>query len=149
MAAADGIYFLTWEKNNTNNTAYSMEAETHNVMLVGDATTPAFDTDEFRSPDVDDEVAGSGYSSGGQNFTGTEWSVAAGIAKYDCTDPQWTTIDLSADPAMAAVYYYDSGAAATDQLLFMQDFVTQAAPDGGNLDIAVDTLGLWQADLIP
>ena len=72
---AGGAYALTFEKMFIDTAAQTMEAETHKEALVTDTHTPDFDLDDFFD-DVDNEVTGAGYTTGGVTVTGTEWTIA-------------------------------------------------------------------------
>jgi hypothetical protein len=97
-------------------------------MLVLDAYTPNFDTHDFRD-DVTNEASGTGYTSGGVAHTATEITLAAN--------------------AMAAVQYFNVGAAGTDQLILLSDFVTAASTTNGTFQIAWHASGIFTLDFTP
>jgi hypothetical protein len=143
---ASGLYGLTFEKMFIDTAAQSMEAETHKILMVEDAHTPDFNAHNFRD-DITNEVAGTGYTAGGQAFTGTEWTISGGVLTYDFTDPAWTTSTIP--NAMAAVGYFNVGSAATDQLLFLLDFITAASSSGGTFTININASGAITFDFTP
>ena len=101
----------------------SLEAETHKVLMVTDSEAPNFDTHDFRA-DIAAEVTGTGYTLGGVDD------------HHDRGHPRRRGADLrrrrrvlgvvTIANAMAAVGYTNVGSAATDQLIWLSDFVTAA-----------------------
>lgn len=127
-----GAYALTWEKMFIDTAAQTMEAETHKEGLVTDTHAPDFDLDDFFD-DVDNEVTGTNYTTGGVAVTGTEWTIATGLMTYDATDVVYSNVTIS--NAMAGIFYFNVGSAATDQLLLLQDFVTAASATAADFTI--------------
>ena len=145
------MYGLTLEKFLIDTAGFSLESETAvSCLMVLDAEAPNFDTHDFRA-DIAQEVAdGSEYTDGGMTITGTELTVgspAAGQIKYDSTDPAWVTSTIV--DAMAGVLYNSGGSAATDQLIFLSDFVTAASSSNGTFTIQVAANGWFYMDYTP
>jgi hypothetical protein len=146
---ASGMFGLTIEKMFIDTAAQSLEAETHNGMLVEDGYTPAFDTHDFRA-DVTNECSGTGYTSGGSNLTTTEISVgspSAGTLKWDFDDPAWPASTIS--NAMALVTFFDTGSSATDMLILLLDFVTAVSTSSGLLTVQIHSNGALNLDYTP
>jgi hypothetical protein len=143
---ASGLYGPTLEKMLIDTAAQSLEAETHNGMLVLDAYTPDFDAHDFRN-DVTNEATGTGYTSGGVNLTTTEVTLASGVLKYDHDDVSWASSTIA--NAMALVGYFDVGSAATDMLIYLSDFVTAVSTTNGTLLVTVAAGGLFTWDYTP
>jgi len=143
---AAGAFALTFEKMFIDTAAQTMEAETHKEMMTNDTYTPNFDTHDFRD-DVTNEVSGTGYTAGGVAVTGTEWTIAAGLMTYDASDTVFTTVTISS--AMAGIFYFNVGTSATDQLLFLQDFVTAASATAANFTIQHAAGGMLTLDHTP
>ncbi len=127
-----GAYAITWKKMFIDTASQTMEAETHKEALVTDTHAPDFDLDDFFD-DVDNEVTGSGYTTGGVTVTGTDWTIAAGLMTYDMTDTLFSAVTIV--DAMAGIFYFNVGSAATDQLLLLQDFVTSASATAADFTI--------------
>jgi hypothetical protein len=144
--SSSGFYGLTLEKMFIDTAGQSMEAETHKGLLVTDSYTPDFTAHDFRA-DVTDEVSGTGYTAGGQTITGTEITLAAGILTWDFADPSWTSSTIA--NAMAHISYFNVGAAGTDQLLLLLDFVTAVSTTNGTLTVAINASGAMTLDYIP
>lgn len=146
---ASGFYGLTLEKMFIDTAGQSMEAETHKGLLVTDTYTPDFDVHDFRN-DVTNECSGTGYSTGGATITTTEITVAspaAGSLKWDFDDPSWSASTIP--DAMAHISYFNVGAAATDQLLLLLDFVTAVATSNGLLLVSIHANGAMNLDYTP
>lgn len=145
MTAASGAYGLTWEKMMTDTAAQSMEAETHNTMLVLSTYTPDFTVHDFRD-DVTNESSGTGYTAGGQNLTSTEITLSAGTLTWDAADQSWPSSTIT---ARAAINYFDVGSAATDQLLTSSAFAADASSSGGTFTVQWAASGIYTHDYTP
>lgn len=145
MAAASGLFGLTLEKMFIDTAAQSLEAETHNTMLVLNAYTPNFDTHDFRA-DVTDESSGTGYTAGGQNLTSTEITLASGTLTWDAADQAWATSTIT---ARAAINFFDTGNSATDMLISSSAFAGDASSSGGTFTVQWHASGIFTLDYTP
>jgi hypothetical protein len=143
---ASGIYFLSFEKALIDTLGESWEAEDNKVMLDSDTDTPAFDTHDFRA-DVATEVTGTNWAAGGVALTGTEITVSTGTLVFDATDVSVASTTIVS--AMASIYYTNVGAAGTDQLIMLHDFVTAVTTSAGTFGIQWNASGLATIDLTP
>jgi hypothetical protein len=142
-----GLYGLSLEKMLIDTLGQSLESETiMKVLMVTDSEAPNFDTHDFRA-DITAEVTGTAYSAGGVVITGTEVTLASGVLTYDSADPSWAGSTIS--NAMAAVGYTAVGSAATDQLIWLSDFVTAASSSSGTFTVQVAAGGWWTVDYVP
>lgn len=142
-----GLFGVTWEKMMIDTAAQSLEAETHKGLLVVDALTPNFDTMDFRDDVTANEASGAGYTAGGNTLTTTVITLAAPAAesmKWDFDDPSWASSTITA--AMALVTYFNVGAAATDMLISLHDFITGATTSNGLLLVAIHADGAVNLD---
>ena len=145
--SGSGLYGLTLEKMLNNTAAIDLEAEDNKICMVEDGYTPAYDTHDFYA-DLTNEVAGTGYSAGGQTITTTEISVAApaaGKLKWAAGNTSWTTSTIP--NAMAAVIYCDS--VVSDPLIILVDFVTAASTTAGTFAITWHADGIFNLDYVP
>jgi hypothetical protein len=143
---ASGLYGLTLEKFFIDTAGESMEAEDNKVLMVTDTEAPNFDTHDFRA-DIAAEVTGTGYTLGGNAITATEITLAAGLLTFDGADVSWPASTITS--AMAAVGYTNVGTAATDQLVWLSDFVTAASSSAGTFTIQWAAGGIWTIDYTP
>lgn len=143
---AAGMFGLTLEKMLIDTAAQSMEAETHKELMTIDTYTPDFTVHDFRD-DVTNEVSGTGYTAGGVAVTATEITLATGTLTFDAADTVYTTVTIT--NAMAGVFYFNVGTAATDQLILLQDFVTAASSTAANFTIQHAATGLLTIDFTP
>jgi hypothetical protein len=143
---AAGMYGLTLEKMLIDTAGQSLEAETHKILMVTDTYTPDFTLHDFHA-DITNEVAGTGYTAGGNTVTGTEITLASGTLTYDFADPTWPSSTIS--NAMAAINYFNVGSSATDQLILLMDFVTAASSSSGTFTIQVSATGAMTLDYTP
>lgn len=148
---ASGLYAPTLEKMFIDTAGQSLEAETHKALLALDSSTPDFDTDEFRNDTNITEVsAGGNYTTGGVTLTTTEITLAspsAGTLKYDHDDAQWASSTIS--NAMALIGYFNVGTSATDQLIYLLDFVTAVTTSNGLLLVQINANGVFNLDHTP
>ncbi len=143
---AGGLYGLSFEKMMIDTLGQSLEAETHKEAMVLDAHTPDFTLDDFFD-DIDNEVSGTGYTTGGVVCTGTEITLSGGLLTFDMIDTVFTTVTIT--DAMAGVFYTLVGSAATDQLIVLQDFVTAASSTAANFTIQHAGGGVFTLDYTP
>lgn len=109
------------------------------VMLVTSAYTPNQGTDIYRSS-VTNEVAGAGYTAGGQAIVPTITLDTTGH-RVQLTFPQvtWPTSTIT---ARRAVYYLSTGSAATDLLIGQDDFGADVTTTAGTFTLNATTLNL-------
>lgn len=143
---ASGLYGLTLEKMLIDTAGQSLEAETHKVLMVTDTEAPNFDTHDFRN-DILAEVTGTGYTAGGNTIITTEVTLASGLLTYDAADVSWASSTIA--NAMAAVGYFNVGTAATDQLVWLSDFVNAASSSNGTFTIQWAAGGIFTIDYTP
>lgn len=111
------------------------------VALVTDGYTPDIDADEFFD-DVDNEVSGTGYSSGGKSLA----NVAIGRddandrAFLDADDLTWP---LATFTARAAVIYQNTGTPSTSRLLAYVDFDEDKISSGQDFTIEWHANGIF------
>jgi hypothetical protein len=139
-----GLYGPTLEKIFIDTAGESLEAEDNKVLLVTDSYTPNFDTHDFRD-DITNEIgSGGGYTTGGNAITGTEVTFTSSVLTFDATDVAWSSSTIT--NAMGAVGYFNVGSSATDQLVWLSDFVTAVSTTGGTLTIVWHASGIFTLD---
>lgn len=148
---AAGLYGLTLEKFFIDTAGESLEAEDHFEALVQDGYTPNFDAHDFFN-DITNECTGTNYTSGGVAVTSTEITLSTGTLTYDAADTVYTTVTISgANPAMAGVIAtsVSTPAAATNQLVVLQDFINAASATAANFTIQHSASGIFTLDYTP
>jgi hypothetical protein len=143
---ASGVYGLSLEKMMIDTLGESLEAEDNKVLMVQDAHTPDFTAHDFRA-DITNEVSGTGYTAGGNALTSTEITLASGLLTFDGADVDWPASTIT--DAMAAVFYTNVGAAGTDQLISLSDFVTSASSVAGLFRVQWHANGIITIDYTP
>ena len=143
---ASGLYGLSLEKMMIDTLGESLEAEDNKVLMVTDSEVPNFDTHDFRA-DITAEVTGTGYTSGGVAITTTEITLASGVLTFDAADVSWSSSTIAS--AMAAVGYTNVSGAATDQLIWLSDFVTAASSSSGTFTVQWSGSGIFTLDYTP
>ena len=113
------------------------DTDTFKVLLVTSTYTPNVDTHLDRA-DVTNEVTGSGYTAGG---------TAATLTVTKDTGNDRVTVELGAVSwptstitARAAVYYKDTGNAATDRLVAYIDFGSNISSTAATFSLTASTI---------
>lgn len=145
---AGGLYGLTLEKFLLDTAGESLEAEDHFEALVTDSYTPNFDTHDFFN-DLTNEVTGTGYTTGGVAVTSTEITLSSGTLTYDAADTTYATVTISNAMAGVIATSVSTPAAATNQLVVLQDFVTAASATAANFVIQHAAGGIFTWDYTP
>ena len=119
--------------------AIDFDTDTFKVMLVTSTYTPNKDTHTKRS-DVTNEVAGTGYSSGGTASTVTVSAVDTANDRVTITfgAVSWASSTIT---ARGAVYYKSrGGASSADELVAYDDFGSDIVSTGGTFDLAASVI---------
>lgn len=144
---ASGFFGLTLEKFLIDTAGESLEAEDNLITLVSDSATPNFDTMDFWSDLSANEVTGTNWAAGGVALTGTEITLSSGVLTFDATDISVASTTIS--NAMAAVLRTNVGAAGTDQLVLLADFVSAVSSSNGTFAINWAAGGIATIDYTP
>ena len=143
---ASGLYGVTFLNALKNDLALDLDdttADRFKVMLVTSAYTPDFGAHDFKA-DVTNEVAGTGYSAGGESLTSVTLTQTGGTITFDAADVTWTSSTIT---ARAAVIYDDS--LASDPLIAYIDFGADKSSSNGDFVITWDASGIFSLDLTP
>jgi hypothetical protein len=116
-------------------------ADTIKCALLVSTYTPDQYADEFWADVNAAEVTGTAYTAGGVTLSGkTVTDNDDSIVIIDCDDPLWTTATITG--IRYAVFYKDTGSAATSPLISYIDFVTDQSVTANNLSIAIPVTGI-------
>jgi len=122
-----------WARGNID-----FDTDTFKVMLTTSAYAENKDTHDFRD-DVTNEVAGAGYTAGGNTATVTV-TLDTANDRLDIT-LGGTTWPASTITARKAVYYKSRGGAATaDELIAVNDFGADVISSSGTFTLNASTL---------
>ena len=124
--------------NNLASKGINVGTDTFKVLLVTATYTPNVDTHNDRA-DVTNEVAnGNGYTTGGNSVDVTLTDDTAND-QQDIVLPgtTWTTSTIT---ARGAVYYLDTGSAATDLLVAYIDFGSNIASTNATFTLTQSTI---------
>lgn len=144
MAFASGLYSATMRDSLLNVIALNMDSELGKVAMYTNTLTPNFDADPS-SYAATNEVAGTGYTAGGNLLTTTTLAIAAGILTFDAADSAWAASTITA--ARGAIVYADYLAPKANIVAvnFGADYSTVA----GTFTIQWNALGIYTIDLVP
>ncbi len=147
---ASGLYFLSFEKMTIDTLGESLEAEDHTAGLVTDSEVPAFDTHDFHA-DITAEITGGNYAA--DTVTATEVTVSpAGTLMFDHVDTLYDnggSNNVTITNAMAQYFATTVGSSATNQLIYLMDFVTAASSTASTFTTQINSLGAFTIDLTP
>lgn len=146
MTLASGWYGLTLEKFLIDTLGDSLEAEDGQLALVTDTHTPDFDADDFFN-DIDNEVSGTGYTTGGVDVTSTEITVGSGTLTFDAADTVFSTVTISS--AEGGILTRWTGTASTSELVLCSDFGSPASATAANFTVQWDAAGVGTIDYTP
>lgn len=116
-SAASGVYD-NYRKAALNDTV-NLSTDTIKVILVNGYAFSASHT--YYSDVSASEVAGTGYTAGGQTLSGLAWTVnaAAHTCVVSCANPSWPSSTIT---ATGAIVYKSTGTASTSPLISYIDF---------------------------
>jgi len=115
-----------------------LDSDTFKVMLVTSSYTENKDTHTNRN-NVTNEVSGTGYTAGGNTVTVTVQNVDTANDRQEIT-LGGTTWPNSTITARKAIYYKDTGNAATDILVACIDFGTDISTSAGTFTLNASTI---------
>lgn len=104
------------------------------------------DAHDFVADVVGDEVAGTGYTAGGQVLTGLSKAWDGDWYKYTCDSPEWAASTIT---ARYAVFYKDTGSDATSPLLLVIDQEADVASAASLFSVPIDADGLFRTGFTP
>lgn len=109
--------------------------------LASASYTPNQDTHDFFN-DITNEVSGAGYTAGGVTLAGktSTYNSSTNTLTLDSNDPTWAT--LSVAQIRFAIFYVDSGSAATSPLISYMDFEANSAPSSQAVTVVLPSTGI-------
>lgn len=137
------LYGLSMVKIFSDTLGQPLSDEDHQLILLDDTSTPNFDTHDFHA-DLSGLISGGNYLD--DTATTTALTVASGSMKYDHDDALYDnggSDDVTITNAMALVFHTNVGASATDQLIYLQDFVTAASSTASTFTVQIHTDGAF------
>lgn len=116
------------------------KTDTYYVMLATSAYAPNKGTDIYRSA-VTPEVTGAGYAAGGQAIVPVFAKDTTGH-KETITFPQITWPSSTITARYAVYYKHRGGAATADELVAVDDFVSDVTTSNGTFTLSATTINL-------
>lgn len=97
--------------------------------------------------DITNEVAGTGYTAGGNACATPTWSgpSGAGVMTFDAADPAaWAQNGAGFTNARRAIFYYDTGVAGTSRLVgYSNDFGADVGNVAVDFTVAFNAAGIY------
>lgn len=135
LAAAYGL-----AQQSLANAEIDFDTDTIKVMLTTSAYTPDQDTHRYKNQ-VTNEVTGTGYTAGGQTLASktVTYDAPTNTLMLDAADVSWPASTIT---ARRAVFYKDTGTAATSPLLCWWDFESDFTSTGAAFTLTLSANGL-------
>lgn len=127
MAVSAVVYTLALQSLANKQIDFVPTSDTIKCMLVKSTYTPNRDTHQYVSDLGSNESSGTGYTAGGVTLTTVSATVSASTHSilFSADDPTWASTTIA--DARYAVFYVDTGSAATSPLISYIDFgITQS-----------------------
>ena len=137
------LYGLSMVKIFSDTLGQPLSDEDHQLILLDDTSTPNFDTHDFHD-DLSGLITGGNYVD--DTATTTVLSVSSGSMKFDHDDAVYDnggSNDVTITNAMALVFHTNVGASATDQLIYLLDFVTAASSTNSTFTVQINASGAF------
>lgn len=116
-------------------------SDTVKCALCTSSYTPDQNDHQYFS-DVTNEITGTGYTAGGETVTGKALTYDGPnlLLNVVCSTVTWSTVTIAA--ARYAVFYVDTGTAATSPLVSYMDFGVDRSAAATSFDVTVPGSGL-------
>lgn len=116
------------------------DTDTIKVMLTTSAYAPDQDAHRYKTS-VTNEVTGTGYTAGGVTLASktVTYDPATNTLILDAADPSWPASTIT---ARRAVFYKDTGSAATSPLLCWWDFEADVVSTAGAFTLQLSPNGI-------
>lgn len=141
MAEGDITVYNNYKEAIFNGTAPDLDTDTIKIALVA-AHTPDIDLHDFFDDVSADEVAGTGYTAGGETLSVTvsqDDTDDEGV--FDALDVTWTGLD--AGTPSHGIIYHDTGTPSTSTLICYIELGT--ASNGGDYTVSWNAEGILNA----
>lgn len=118
------------------------DTDTIKVMLTTSTYAPDQDTHRYKSS-VTNEVTGTGYTAGGATLASktVTYDTATNTVILDAADVSWAGSTIT---ARRAVFYKDTGTAATSPLLCWWDFESDQVSTAGAFTLTLAANGIYR-----
>jgi hypothetical protein len=136
------VKYNSFLKNQMNGTAVvDFNTDTIKVSLHTSSYTPSASADEYWD-DVDNEVTGDNYTSGGSALTSLSLTESSGTITFDAADLTWSQDASGFDDARYAVLYKDTGTDSTSPLIGYADLGSDKTTVSGDYTLKWSTSGI-------
>lgn len=145
-----GLFVATWIADWNGTSPINLDAETHKVALITNASTPNFSAAQAAAAYGNaqfTEVSGAGYTAGGQLLTSTTVTESpASVLMFDAADVSWASSTITG--ARAALIYADATAAPTaDPAIAVINFGADYSTSNGTFTIQWAATGIFTWDV--
>ncbi len=127
------------------NNEIDFDSNTVKVMLCTSSYTPNQGTHAYKSS-ITNEVTATGYTAGGATLGSKAVTVSGTKVKIDADDIVWSSSSIS---ARYAVFYVDTGTAATSPLIAYWDFEGTITSTNNNFSLTLNAAGIIEIETNP
>ncbi len=149
MAISAGLYGISLRKMMIDTLGESIEAADMYAELLTDTHTPDFTLDDFHA-DLDNIMATTNYTS--ETIVTPLVTNSGGTLTFDHVDTLYDNggaDDVTVTNAMAQAGITTVGGSASDQLIYMLDFLTAASSTASTFTTQIHTSGVFTLDYTP
>jgi len=109
--------------------------------LTSNTYVPNQDTHDFFN-DITNQVTGAGYTAGGVTLASKTavYNAGTNTLTLDAADPTWATVSIP--EIRYAIFYVDTGTAATSPLISYMDFEANYAPSSQSFTVTLAATGI-------
>jgi hypothetical protein len=132
-----GLIFTSFKRRIADGT-FDMDADTFKCALLTSSYTP--DATDVVLADLDNEVSGTGYTTGGAALTDVTWTNSGTTAVLDADDPSWASATITA--RYAAIYKSGTANSLVNPLVCLLDFGSDKGVTGGTFTVNFNSSGI-------
>ena len=144
MTMASGVYGRFIRDLGNGSEAFDLDTDAFLSQLVTDTHTPDFDADEVET-DIDNEISGTGYTSGGESLASPTWTLAADYCTWDGNDMSLSNSTLT--NVRGEIFLDDT--LTNDPLVAATTFGSDFSTVNGTFSVARNANGIWRVKFDP
>jgi len=116
-----------------------LAADTIKVALCTSSYTPDQDAHDYFD-DITNEIAGTGYTAGGEELGSKTQTATSGTYTFDAADTTWSSATFT---ARYAIVYKDTGVDSTSPLIGYVNFGGDVSPTSSDMTIQWNASGIF------
>jgi hypothetical protein len=133
---AQSLYIYNQFLNTIANQEINLDGDDLRVMLVSSSYSPSREAHKYKD-NVDGEITGAGYTTGGETLTNVTYVLNDKIATLKADNPKWTALNIS---NIRYAVIYDNTPSTNKPLIAYVDFGETLSLINAELEI------VWNSD---